>query len=127
VANRDAWRRDPAVSRRRPGPLHDHVGASLVEQGQHRGQVLGLHLVGIALQRGHAGCRCGIDDVVLAPSATRELSDSGGRGRRHVIDDFLTSDEPLGKVTPQPTRVLDRPATLAELVSPAQQPAVTSE
>ena len=48
------------------GPLGGEVAAALVEQHQHRGQVLGDDGVGVAVQGGDAGRGSRVDDVVLA-------------------------------------------------------------
>ena len=52
-----------------PGPLGDHIAATLVEQRQHRGQVLGHDRVGVAVQRNDASRGGSVDHVVLASSA----------------------------------------------------------
>jgi hypothetical protein len=46
-----------------PGPVRGQVGAPLVEQRQHRGQVLDQDRRGVAGQRGHARGGGGVDDV----------------------------------------------------------------
>jgi hypothetical protein len=51
------------------------------------------------MQRGDAGGRGGVDNVVLASTVGREFPHSGGRG--HIIHRLTTGDEPLGQVPSQ--------------------------
>ena len=97
-----------------PGPLGDHVVAPLIEQRQHRGEILGHDRVRVTMQRGDAGRRGRVDHVVLAPPAAGQLPHPRGRRRGHVIDNLPPGDQPLRQMPPQTPSVLHRPPPLAE-------------
>ncbi len=75
-----------------PGALGDDVVAALVEQCEDSRQVLGHDHAAFAVQRGDAGRRGGIDDVVFTSTAAREFPHPGGRGGRNVVDHFTPCD-----------------------------------
>lgn len=61
------------------GALLGEVETAFVEHAQHRGCILVGHRRGIALKRGDAGSRRGIQGVGLAAAATREFPHPRGR------------------------------------------------
>ncbi|HEX3306756.1 MAG TPA: hypothetical protein VHS32_10965 [Streptosporangiaceae bacterium] len=107
-----------------PGPVGGQVGAPLVEQRQHRGQVLDRDRGSVAGQRGHARRRGSVDHIVLATATARELPHPSGGGARHVIDLLTASGQPLREVAAQAAGVLHGPPPGLELGRPARQLAV---
>jgi len=93
------------------GPLGDQVVAPLIEQRQDSGQVLTGDRVRVPGQRGDAGRRGGVDDVVLAAAAARELAHPRCRSRGDVQNHLAAGDQPLRQVPAQAASVLHRPAT----------------
>jgi hypothetical protein len=91
-----------------PGALADHVAAALIQQPQNSRQVIGGNKVGIPAQGGDGGRGRGIDDIVLAPSAARELPHPCRRSCGHVLDDLAARDKPLSQMPAQPAGVLHR-------------------
>jgi hypothetical protein len=109
------------------GALLGQVGPAFVEHPQHRRHALGDHRSGIAVQRGDAGRRGGIERVGLPPPASGQLPHPGGRGGRDIDHVLAPRDQPLREVPAQALGVLHRPPPLIEPLRPAQQPPVLRE
>ncbi|MFF3460586.1 hypothetical protein ACFYXH_41210 [Streptomyces sp. NPDC002730] len=77
------------------------VDASFVEQGQGRGVVVHVHLapVSVDVGRGRGGS---VDPVVLAATATGELTDSAGRRGGYIDDALAAGDEHWARWRPSP-------------------------
>ena len=110
-----------------PGPLRREVRAPLIEQGKHRGDVLGYDRVSFPLQCSDAGRRSRIDHIVLAPSTAGQLPHPRGRRRRYVLNHLAAGQQPLRQMAPQTSSVLHRPTPLTERACPLQQPAVAGQ
>jgi hypothetical protein len=85
-----------------PNPLRGKVRLPFLEDGEHRGLVVGARFACIALQGSHAGRGGRVDRIVLPTSAPRELPHPSRRRGRDIEDRLITSDEPLREVQPKP-------------------------
>src|SRR5664279_3365661 len=111
-----------------PGSLRGEVDSPLVQQRQDRcGVLLRDDRRRVAVQRGDAGRRRGVDHVVLPPPAAGELPHPGRRGRRHVLEALAADQQPLRQVPSQAAGVLYRPRPFRPLPRPGQQPPVVRQ
>jgi hypothetical protein len=110
-----------------PGALRDQVVATLIEQRQQRGHILGLDKLRVSGERGDTGRRGRVDHVVLPPAATGQFTHPRRRRRGHVLDPLPPGDQPLRQVAAQAAGVLHRPALGLEGLRPAQQSAIAGQ
>jgi hypothetical protein len=103
------------------------VDPTLIQERQGIGGGLGVNLTGIALQGCHTRSGSSIDAVVLAATATGELPNPCGRGRRNVEDDLAASQQPQCQMMPKTVGVLDRPGPFGPRFRPVDQSPVFGE
>ena len=97
-----------------------------VEQLQHCCEVLRADRVSVGQQR-DAGRSGGVDDVVLVPSTTGELTHPRARGGGDVVHGLSAGQQHCVEVTAEPAGGLHPPPLLEKRRRPAQQPPVAIE
>jgi len=91
------------------GALGDQVVASLGEQPQHHGGVLGGDLAQLPVVDRDGSCRGGIGRVGLAGTAGAEQPGAGGQLGGHVQHGLAGGDQLLGDAVTQPRGALHGP------------------